>query len=160
MKHSIFIIAVVLLFSCNNSNSSQSEATLAAQDSTKNVSAVDLNKQFEEAWNSNDSAKVVPLLADDAEMLGSTAHFSGQKELADKWVSKNLPVTSNLQTHVVSSAADNNVAYASGTYTLDVNLNDKPTMKEKGNYTFAWKKQPDGNFKMSSILIEEVPADK
>jgi ketosteroid isomerase-like protein len=144
MKTVLFILATtVIVASCANQNNS--------------VNVQDLSKQFINAWNSKDSAKIDSLLAQDVQFLQADSHLSGKNDVAQKWVRESLPTINNLKTNVVSSQTDKNTAYEGGTFSVDVTSPDQPGAYGEGNYFFVWKKQPDNSWKINYIQIEDLP---
>jgi ketosteroid isomerase-like protein len=126
---------------------------------TDTVNIQDLNRQFIDAWNNKDAAKITNLLADDAEFLQGNTHYKGKSEVAEKWVRETLPTLSDLKTNVVSSGTDTQMGYEAGTFSVDVlpvNPAD-PHAYGEGNYTFLWKKVADNSWKLSYAQLEDLP---
>ena len=138
-----FLAAYLLLLSCN--------------DSKNNVNVSDLNKQFIGAWNTKDTSKLNPFLADDVQFLQSDSHYSGKNQVIDKWIKESLPTVANLKTNVVSSAVTDSLAYEAGTFSVDVTAPNQPGAIGEGNYIFVWKKQADKNWKISYVQLEDLP---
>jgi ketosteroid isomerase-like protein len=149
----LFIAVVCCIYACN-------EPTTAAVATDENLSTASfnidsMNKVFDNAWNGKDSAALLAMMEDDVKMLKARDLFNGKDEIAKKWLSVNLPVANNLTTNVESKEADARTAYEAGTFALDVNIPNQPAFKATGNYTFIWKKQPDNNWKIHFIQIED-----
>ena len=161
MKQLFVLLALGLtLLSCSDSNSKESSTSVNASETTAKVSSKELNQSFDDAWNNRDSAKLIGFLADDIQMLAGKSHFSGKQEVIEKFIRKNLNVTSNLKATVVSSGEDNGLAYEAGTFTLDVKVPDMEPFVDKGNYNFVWKKGADNQWKVASINMEDLPIEK
>jgi ketosteroid isomerase-like protein len=161
MKLLFLVMATGLIFaSCSNSNGADSKTTTSENktDSPK-VSSKELNQSFDQAWNSHDSTKLFSLLADDVQMLSGKIHFDGKTEVMNKFIRRNLPVTGNLKTTVISTGEDNGIAYEAGTFSLDVSPPNTKAFVDKGNYNFVWKKGADENWKVSCINMEDLPAE-
>jgi ketosteroid isomerase-like protein len=159
MKSLFLVMATgLVLASCSDSKSNE-KTTAESTVATPTVSSKDLNQNFDQAWNKHDSTKLFSLLADDVQMLSGKVHFSGKTEVMDKFIRRNLPFTSNLQTTVVSTGEDNGIAYESGTFSLDVAPPDTKPFVNKGNYNFVWKKGADDSWKVSSINMEDLPVE-
>jgi|GEM_PF-971600 len=151
MKSITFLLLGVLaLFACDNA---KVEAKGSGAENSK-VDIAALNQEFDAAWNAKDSARLVQMLADDVRLLEGRDNHNGKAELANHWISRNLPVSGNLKTDVLSSEADTKTAYEAGTYSLDVSLPDQKPFTVTGNYVFIWKKQPDNNWKIQFMQIE------
>ena len=139
------LIAATLLASCSKSSDS--------------VNSQSLNRQFIDAWNNKDSAKIISFLADDVHFLQGNTHFKGKQEVAEKWVRETLPTLTELKTNVVSSETDTQTAYEAGTFSVDVlPVNSKdPHAYGEGNYILLWKKGEDNNWKISYAQLEDLP---
>jgi ketosteroid isomerase-like protein len=161
MKLLFLVMATGLIFaSCSNSNGVDSKTTTAENktDSPK-VSSKELNQSFDQAWNNHDSTKLFSLLADDVQMLSGKIHFDGKTEVMNKFIRRNLPVTGNLKTTVISTGEDNGIAYEAGTFSLDVTPPNTKAFVDKGNYNFVWKKGADDTWKVSCINMEDSPTE-
>lgn len=162
MKQLFLVFATGLtLASCNESQGGEeaSSADTTSSISTK-VSSKELNETFDQAWNNRDTVKLFSLLSDDVQMLSGPRHLDGKQEVIEKFIRKDLSVTSNLKTNIVSSGEDANIAYESGTFALDVNVPGMKPFTNKGNYNFVWKKSADNAWKVSAINMEDLPVEK
>ncbi len=124
--------------------------------STAPVNVDSLTAQFVAGWNNKDSAAIVKAIAQDAVLLNDSLVYKGHSQIADNWISGGVKVVSNLNTSSISKASDNRIAYSAGTYTHDLTLPGGPVYKINGNYNFAWTKQPDEEWKISFIHIEDL----
>jgi ketosteroid isomerase-like protein len=126
------------------------------------VDVEDLNKQFITAWNNKEVDKTMGFLAEDVQFLQGNAHFSGKGEVGDKWVRATNGTISNLKTSVVSSGTDAKLAYAAGTFSVDVlpESPGQPTAFGEGNYILVWKQVGEGKdagWKLSYAQLEDHP---
>ncbi|MBK7302639.1 MAG: hypothetical protein IPI90_05165 [Saprospiraceae bacterium] len=48
------------------------------------------------------------------------------------------------------------LAYDGGTYTLDLTPPGGPVLKERGNYSLVWSKQPDETWKLTLVHLEDI----
>lgn len=129
---------------------------------TEDVKVVqDLNKQFIDAWNSEDESKVEAMLAEDVDFVQGEIHYSGKSEVADKWVNETIETIEDLRLNVVSSGIDRNVAYEAGTFTVDVKPEapGQPGGEGEGNFILLWKKMEDGTWKLSYAQLEDLPVE-
>ncbi|KAA5543399.1 YybH family protein [Adhaeribacter rhizoryzae] len=126
---------------------------------TVNVQA--LNQQFISAWNNKDADKITSLLAEDVHFLQGEVHFNGKSEVADKWVRATVGTIADLKTNVVSSATDSEIAYEGGTFSVDVlpEEPDQPHGYGEGNFLLLWKKDKEGNWKLSYAQLEDLPVE-
>jgi ketosteroid isomerase-like protein len=158
MKQVFFIVAAsAMIMSCTNSKGEGKDKSAETNNTTATVSSKDLNQQFDNAWNSKDSSRLVSMLADDVQLLSAATHMNGRTEVTERFIRHNLPVSSNLNTNVVSTGESDALAYESGTFTLDVAPPGAKPFVNKGNYSFVWKKQADQSWKVSSIVMEDLP---
>ncbi|MAN86367.1 MAG: hypothetical protein CL555_05745 [Algoriphagus sp.] len=72
----------------------------------------------------------------------------------------NLPNVSNLQTFKISSGNGQNLAYYSGTYSLDIVKNDSLLGTDKGIFTTVWKLQNDQNWKIENMIFGEYQEEE
>ncbi|MBC5773304.1 DUF4440 domain-containing protein [Pontibacter sp. KCTC 32443] len=146
MRSLIAMLAVAFLFtSCQK---------------TEDVKVVqDLNKQFIDAWNSEDDSKVEAMLAEDVDFVQGEIHYSGKSEVADKWVNETIETIEDLRLNVVSSGIDKNIAYEAGTFSVDVKPEapGQPGGEGEGNFILLWKKGEDGTWKLSYAQLEDLP---
>lgn len=158
MKQVFFIMAAsAMIMSCTNSKGGEKDKPAETTKTQATVSSNELNRQFDNAWNRKDSAKLVSMLADDVQLLSAATHMNGRTEVTERFIRHNLPVSSNLQTSVVSTGESDALAYESGTFSLDVAPPGVKPFVDKGNYSFVWKKQADQSWKVSSIVMEDLP---
>ncbi|MEZ0487745.1 YybH family protein [Fibrella aquatica] len=118
-----------------------------------------LNQQFIQAWNNKEAEKVVGLLDDNVQFLQGETRFAGKSEVADKWVRATMPTIGNLKLSTVSTAADTQVAYEAGTYSVDVlpEVAGEPGGLGSGNFMLLWKKAADDSWKLSYAQLEGLP---
>ncbi|SHF13019.1 YybH family protein [Flavisolibacter ginsengisoli] len=153
----IFMAASAMIVSCTNSKGEEKDKSAEPTKTTATVTSKELNQQFDNAWNSKDSSKLISMLADDVQLLSAATHMNGRTEVTERFIRHNLPVTSNLRTNVVSTGESDALAYESGTFSLDVAPPGAKPFVNNGNYTFVWKKQADQSWKVSSIVMEDLP---
>ena len=129
------------------------------KEETVNVQA--LNQQFIGAWNNKDADKIISMLAEDVHFLQGEVHFNGKSEVADKWVRATIGTIADLKTNVVSSATDSKTAYEGGTFSVDVlpEEPDQPHGYGEGNFMLLWKKDKEGNWKLSYAQLEDLPVE-
>ncbi|MDB5261081.1 MAG: nuclear transport factor 2 family protein [Adhaeribacter sp.] len=146
MKSFIYCIVIAVLF------------TGCAKTEEK-VNVQELNQQFIGAWNNKDSEKLISLLAEDVHFLQGEAHFNGKSEVTDKWIKATIGTITDLKTNVVSSGADNQMAYEGGTFSVDVLPEgpDQPHAFGEGNFLLLWKKGTDGTWKLGYAQLEDMP---
>ncbi len=134
-------------------------AVLSSCTKTEKVDVQALNKEFINAWNDRNSDKLIDMMAEDVDFVQGEVHYSGKSEVSDKWVRETLGTISGLRTNVVSSGADNEIAYEAGTFSVDVLPAgpDQPYGEGEGNFMLLWKKDKEGNWKLSYAQLEDLP---
>ena len=149
-----FAAAFAALVSCTNkSENAKGLSAQAAADAKQFMSA------FREAWNRKDSVAVMNMVADDAVLLSGKAKLTGKKEVLDRWVRRNMPVTGNLKLEELRSDTGDNLACTAGTWSVDVTPPNRPATTASGNHTFVLKKGGDGNWKMIVLNLEDHNPD-
>jgi len=148
MKQLLTLITCVAIISCNQ------QADKAIQPASVNIDS--LNAAFLQGWNNKDSVAIMKTIAGNAVVMNDSLIHTGTDAIAKNWISGGVKVLSNIKTISSIKDVNENIAYDGGTYTLDLTPPGGPVLKEKGNYTLVWSKQPDNNWKLTLIHIEDV----
>ncbi len=148
MKHLTLFLAFVTVISCNQTSEKSISTTPANIDS--------LMAAFLAGWNNKDSAAIMKTIADNAFVMNDSLIHNGHPAIANNWISGGVKVLSNIKTSSIIKDSDNKIAYDGGTYTCDLTPPGGPVLKEKGNYNLVWTKQPNGDWKLTLIHIEDV----
>ncbi len=146
MRSFLFIVFFTALFS-------------SCSEPKEEVNIRELNSQFISAWNTQDADRIIAMLADDVHFLQGEIHYSGKSEVAEKWVHETLGTIADLKTNVVSSGADNTMAYEAGTFSVDVlpAAPEQPHAVGEGNFMLLWKKGDGEEWKLSYAQLEDLP---
>lgn len=148
MKQLFILSTVLIMIGCNNTTNTTPTTTEVNVDSLTSV--------FVSVWNKKDSAAVVNAMAEDAIVINDSVIYKGQSAIASDWVSGGLKVLGNIAVFPLKKNSDDKIAYGGGTYTGDLAIPGGPVLKETGNYSFGWTKQPDGEWKLTLIHIDLV----
>jgi ketosteroid isomerase-like protein len=148
MKPFPFLVAIVIIASCNPTSEKNADATPVNIDS--------LTATFLAGWNAKDSAAIMQTIADNAIVMNDSLIHNGHVVIANNWISGGVRVISNIKTSSLIKDSDNKIAYDGGTYTLDLTPPGGPVLKEKGNYNLVWTKQLNGEWKLTLIHIEDI----
>ena len=133
---------------------------LAACDGTKEEENVQqLSQEFIGAWNSKDAEKVIGMLGEDVQFVQGEMHLRGKSEVSNRWVRETINTINNLRTSTASTGVDKTIAYDAGTFTVDVMPAgpQEPYGVGDGNYMLLWKKNEQGEWKLSYAQLEDMP---
>ncbi|HAS59236.1 MAG TPA: hypothetical protein DEQ87_08010 [Algoriphagus sp.] len=151
----LFLGLLLLGFSCQTP---KQEISTNLQET---VSADSLIQVWNKAWNSKDSTAISDFFNEQSVVIFSTNYImTGKDSIMFKWVKNNLPNVSNLQTFKISSGNGQNLAYYSGTYSLDIVKNDSLLGTDKGIFTTVWKLQNDQNWKIENMIFGEYQEEE
>lgn len=115
-----------------------------------------LIKVWNLAWNTRDAATLSNLLTEQSVVVFSAKDIlMGRDSIMANWISRNLPMTGNLKTEKISGAATADMAYYSGSYTLDIMANDSIVGSEPGIFTAIWKREEDQHWKIGLMFFGE-----
>ena len=146
-----FLMMLLVLASCTN-QAEQNQTTVQ-------VNVAELNRNFIDAWNNGQADAIKAMLADDVQFLQGDVRYNGKAEVAQKWVDYTIGTIHDLKTNVVSSGTDTEIAYEAGTFSVDVPAAqpDEPNAYGEGNFMLLWKKNSEGNWKLSYAQLEDHP---
>ncbi|MEO7174152.1 MAG: hypothetical protein ABI002_00075 [Saprospiraceae bacterium] len=148
MRPLLFILLALSITSCDQNSKQCCESASVNVDS--------LRAKFLAGWNAKDSAAIANTIADNAIVMNDSLIHKGLTEIADHWISGGVKVLSNIKTSSAMKNSDQALAYDGGTYTLDLTPPGSPILREKGNYSLAWTKQPNEEWKLTLIHIEDI----
>lgn len=150
-KLAVLSAAAMLIFSAACSTSPTVD-TKAEENTIR-----DLDVQWSKAASSRDLNATVSYYADDASVLPPNGPIATTKDaIRTTWTSLVGPpdVTTSWEATKVEVARSGDLAYAIGTYKIDM----KPA-PDKGKFVEVWKKQADGKWKcVADIFNSDLPA--
>jgi ketosteroid isomerase-like protein len=152
MKTILFLLTFVIAVSCQSPGHNKTESTSLLT----GVNVDSLNAVFLTGWNKRDSASIMATLAPTAVVMNDSLIHTGTAAIAANWVSGGVKVLSNIVTTSVVQESSGHIAYDAGTYTLDLTIPNGPVLKERGNYNLIWTKQPDDQWLLTLVHIEDV----
>ncbi|MDX5338774.1 MAG: DUF4440 domain-containing protein [Cyclobacteriaceae bacterium] len=145
-------ICLSLAFTCQ----SPTETTSSATEPTL-VSADSLMENWNVAWNAHDSATVANFFHDQSVVIFSTSfQMVGRDSIVKNWVRQSLPTVTNLKTQKISSVSSSELAYYSGSYSLNFTQSDSTLGADTGIFTIVWKLQPDQSWKIENMIFGAV----
>ena len=152
MKTLILLTVFVTLMSCKE----RSQPQTVEEATSVSVNVDSLNTVFLAGWNNKDSIAIMATLAQDAVVMNDSLIHTGKDAIAKNWVSGGVKVLGNVVTKSSIQKASGDLAYDGGTYSLDLTIPNGPTLKERGNYSLVWTRQPDQQWLLTLVHIEDV----
>lgn len=145
MRTIISVIFVTgILFSCQQPGAVVS-VTKAPVDSLIN--------NWCKSWNEHDSAAVQNLFLPDALLIDDDLIATNVTDLSGKWIQKGINVVNNLKATKLQEWSEAGRAGYTGTYQLDVIVNDSVIAKPAGVFSVNWLKTTDGQWKITTATI-------
>lgn len=152
MKKMLFsLIAAGMLISCNQP-STDSNVTNAPIDS--------LVANWANGWNSQDSAGVRNLFEDDALLTDDQLIATGIEEIAAKMISPNIRLVHNFTSSKLQEWTSGDRAGYTGTYEIEIVINEEVVAKPKGVFTVNWRKTGNGEWKIATAVIYSYAEQK
>ena len=150
-KLAIIFLSAIVLTACNRSTSNDNSASA---DAASLASIDSLNIALYNAWNKKDSSAVISMFADDVIMISGRAVYKGKEAVAENFVIRQMPHTSNLNGKTEGSDASGDLGYLAGTWSLTTTPPNQSPIGSTGNYNFIFKRGEDGVWKFSVLTIE------
>ncbi len=148
---SVFTLAVIFT-SCNRA---EREKSCEDQTSCIKVNSDSLIQLWNNAWNTKNLEAFKGMIADNAIAIDKEWKVEGRDSIMSNWITKNLPVISNVKTELLHECNCFCCVSLTGFYTLDVTT--KEGLKtEKGNFTFIWKLQDDKSYKLEVMHMTQL----
>ncbi|MFH1121234.1 MAG: DUF4440 domain-containing protein [Bacteroidota bacterium] len=152
MKKMLFsLIAAGMLFSCNRP-STETKDTKPPIDS--------LVANWANGWNSHDSAAVRNLFEDDALLTDDQLIANGIDEIAAKMISPHIHLVHNFTSSKLQEWVSGDRAGYSGTYEIEIVINEEVVAKPKGVFTVNWRKTGTGEWKINTAIIYSFAEQK
>ncbi len=142
------ILLAGILFSCTQPSSKETQA----------VAPVDsLVANWNYYWNNHDSSGIRNLFAEEVVLTDDHLIATNIDEISAKMISPNFRLINNLQSSVLQQWSTAERAGYTGTYSLDVKVNDSIVASAKGVFTLNWVKTGNGEWKISTAVIYSHP---
>ena len=149
MKNILFIVLITgCFFSCISQKSTSSKSSV--------VEVGSLIKDFEYAWNTNDSTIISNLFALDVFLLDRPLLVTNSQELAEKWVGPFYKCVKNMRTEKLQEWSTTDRAGYTGYYTLDIVVDGAVVYSPKGICTLNWVKNDKGEWKITTANMNSV----
>lgn len=132
--------------------------TASGQNSGKDKAQADaLVASWNSGFNSDNPKSIEKILTGTVTMMSGEEYYQGRDSVMGKFVTKRMPVISDLNAVNEYFSVSKDMIYTAGKYTLTVSRKDGTTGSAIGNYTFAWVRQPDNSFKIDFMHLESIP---
>ncbi|MFN3999947.1 YybH family protein [Algoriphagus sp.] len=142
-----FALTCLVVLSCTTPESKEDTSTLEPA----LVSVDSLTDNWNEGWNNKDSASIASMFTETTVVMEGDWIVTGRDSIMEKWVINQMPKMDNFKTDKISSGVTADMAYYTGTYSLDVVNNDSIVGNSQGNFTTLWKKQDDNSWKVELL---------
>ncbi len=138
-----FVFAL-LIYSCGSKPTNSVEVKQLIQDN---------NGKMMSAFNSRDIETFTSYYLDEAHLLPPNSPIVKGKENIKQFWKGTMSVVGNLRLLTQKVEAINDIAYELGRYSLNINTSDSTNFNNEGKYVVIWKKQGDGNWKISDDIF-------
>ncbi|MBK6963263.1 MAG: hypothetical protein IPH20_04805 [Bacteroidales bacterium] len=143
-KMLLSLIATGILYSCNKP-SIEPKVIIAPIDS--------LVANWANGWNNQDCAGVRNLFDDNALLTDDQLIASGIEEIAIKMISPNIRLVRNFTSVKLQEWTTVDRAGYTGTYEIEIVVNEEVVAKPKGVFTVNWRKTGTGEWKIATAVI-------
>lgn len=105
--------------------------------------------KFVEAVNKGDAAAAAALYAEDALLMPPNSEMiKGRSAIQEFWQTSIQMGIKEVNTTVIDIQIDEDLAYRVGKYTLTIQPQNHPPVKDSGKFLDIWKRQADGSWKI------------
>jgi ketosteroid isomerase-like protein len=111
---------------------------------------------WEKNWNNHDSTAVINMYDPDVVLIDNNIVATNSEELLTKLIRPYINIMRNMRHEKIQEWATNDRAGVSGTWTVDINVQDTVFVQAKGAFTYIWKKTKDGEWKVTNAHISEL----
>ncbi|WP_159039890.1 DUF4440 domain-containing protein [Christiangramia fulva] len=143
----LFPLFVLLIFaSCDNQNRENENM----EEETSFTNPEEMNRNWVNAWNSNQPDSLEAMTADDAVLLLEGGKMYDRDSISS-WYEKGASMMKDLKTNAEIKNSDDHFAYEAGTYSHNYK-NDSTDTKYEGTYVVIWERDSlDWKVKVMSI---------
>lgn len=144
----LFLSLITILITCTNPPAERNnEMTLAANPDS-------LIASWNKAWNDTDSTTLFNLFTNESQVIFSAKQrLVGKDSILNYWIKSHLPMVRNLKTSKFYSATSDDMAYYSGSYTLDRVEKDSIVGSDEGCFTAIWNRDSNNVWKMNLLFF-------
>lgn len=146
MKKYLFIpITVCILIACQNQ---YDEGNIESP-----VDSLVLN--WASNWNNHDSIALINMFDKDAVLFDNNIVTRNPEELFTKMIRPYYNILSDMKIEKIQEWVTEDRAGFSGTWTVDIIVNDTTLRSTKGAFTCVWKKAESGDWKVTNAHISD-----
>lgn len=157
MKKIIYFIIVICFSSCamtfNIGSDKQIRSILKNRKDEVKSKIDEANNLYELYYNTGNAKGVASLHTNDAVVMPPNSDFRVGKQQIEEAIASEISMGSTnlnfIQTDLIVSG---NIAYESGTYSLEIKPKDQETVKDYGKYIVIWEKQENGKWLMKKDI--------
>lgn len=148
MKNNYTTIVLVLFFA---------SASFGQQSSQDKILADSLVNEWNVRFDSDNPTRMEEILAENVNEISGESGNNGRDSVMFNFVTKRMPVISNLKAVNEFYSVSRDMIYTAGKYSLSAKISEMEMIEAIGNYTFVWTRQKDDKFKIEFIHIESIP---
>ena len=130
--------------------------SLSGQINNAKTQADLLVNDWNQRFDSDQPKLVEDILDEDVNMISGSEVYRGRAEVMDQFVKARMNVVTKLKAVNEFFSASNDIIFTAGRYSLTVNIDSKEPYEAIGNYTFIWRKNSAGKFKIIFMHTESV----
>jgi ketosteroid isomerase-like protein len=108
-------------------------------------------------WNAGDRAALAALFTEDARVSFGNETMEGRARIDERWLGEDVGKVSDLVMTPERVTRSGGEVTESGTATLHFRRGDDSIGSERGRYEHVWARQPDGAWKLRSVLMDTHP---
>ena len=154
MKYSLLVASVLAIGACAH-QTGVSPQEMAAPDSPDTQLPAELaaiHPAYITAWTATDPMALHTYFGDEVTVITPTATYTGWTPVSTSWITPLLSEHYAIAPIRFTRTGDHSIE-ESGTYLYTMDHNGMP-MQMKGTYTYHWKKQPDGSWRIVSVALK------
>lgn len=142
------LFALLIFASCDNPNRKTDDREEMAEENYTNPD--EMNRNWIEAWNTNQPDSLESMTADDAVLLMEGGEMYNRDSISS-WYKNGAAMMKDLKTNVEIKNSNDHMAYEAGTYSHG-NKNDSIGRTYEGTYVVIWERDSlDWKVKVMSI---------
>ena len=106
-------------------------------------------------WNNHDSIALMQMFDEDAVLFDNNIVTRNPEELKTKLILPYYNILNDMKITILDEWVTNGRAGLSGTWTVDIMVNDTESIPSSGAFTCVWKKLESGEWKVTNAHIHD-----